>query len=97
METKKLDQKGRITLGQRYAGKTVLIDDSNPDCIKLIPVVHIPESEAWLYENELALNQVRQGLAQARQRNFAESSPEVETHLEWLDEIDDDPEEWVDY
>ena len=96
MVVKTLDKKGRLTLGSRYAEKTVLVDDSDPTCIKLTPVVHIPEHEAWLYNNEVALNQVRQGLAQARRGEFSDSPPEVETKLDWLDEVDDDPDEWID-
>jgi len=96
MMTKKLDKKGRLTLGNRYAEKTVLVDDSDPTCIKLTPVVHIPENEAWLYENEVALSQVRRGLEQARRGEFSELAPDVKADGDWLDDVDDDPDEWID-
>lgn len=96
MVTKTLDQKGRLTLGSSYAKKTFAVDDSDPTCIKLTPVVHIPEKEAWLYKNETALNQVRRGLEQARRGEFSESVPDIKADLDWLDDVDDDPDEWID-
>ncbi|HUG70772.1 MAG TPA: hypothetical protein VMM76_23690 [Pirellulaceae bacterium] len=89
MTTKTLDAKGRVALGSDFAGKTVVIDNSNPACILIKPVVMIPEQEAWLYKNQAALNRVRQGLDDARNSNFAQQSPDVEADLEWLDDVED--------
>lgn len=88
MTTKTLDAKGRVTLGAQFAGQTVVIDDSNPMCILIKPVVMIPASEAWLYQNEKALGLVRKGLEDARRANFAEDNPDVESDLEWLDDVE---------
>ena len=89
MTTKTLDSKGRVTLGSQFAGQTVVIDDSNPMCIVIKPVVMIPVAEAWLYKNKEALGLVRQGLDDARRGNFADESPDVESDLGWLDDIED--------
>ena len=89
MTTKTLDTKGRVTLGSQFAGQTVVIDDSNPTCIMIKPVVMIPAAEAWLYKNEAALGLVRQGLDDARRGNFADESPDVESDLDWLDDVED--------
>lgn len=89
MATKTLDSKGRVTLGAQYAGQTVEIDDSDPNCILIKPVVMIPAQEAWLYKNELALHRVREGLDDARQGAFSSSPPDVEKDTEGLDDLDD--------
>ncbi|WP_017327710.1 hypothetical protein [Synechococcus sp. PCC 7336] len=89
MTTKTLDSKGRVTLGAQYAGQTVDIDDSDPGCILIKPVVMIPAQEAWLYNNEIALHRVREGLNDARHSVFSSSPPDVEADMEWLDDIDD--------
>ncbi|MEL7085423.1 MAG: hypothetical protein AAGM36_13105 [Cyanobacteria bacterium J06597_1] len=89
MTVKTLDSKGRVTLGAQYAGQTVEIDDSDPSCILIKPVVMIPAREAWLYQNETALHRVREGLNDALQGAFSSSPPDVEDDIEWLDDIDE--------
>lgn len=89
MTTKTLDSKGRVTLGMPYAGQTVDIDDSDPNCIVIKPVVMIPAQEAWLYRNERALYLVREGLSEASHGVFSSSPPDVEEDMEWLDDIDE--------
>lgn len=88
MAVKTVDSKGRLTLGIQYAGQTVAIDDSDPNCITIEPVVTIPAREAWLYDNDIALNRVREGLKDARQGSFSSSPPDVEADVAWLDDID---------
>ena len=89
MTTKTVDTKGRVTLGSQFAGQTVVIDDSNPTCITIKPVVMIPAEEAWLYKNQTALGMVREGLNDARSRSFAEASPDVDGDLDWLNDVED--------
>jgi hypothetical protein len=89
MTTKTLDAKGRVTLGSQFAGQTVVIDDSNPSCILIKPVVMIPAQEAWLYKNQTALDRVREGLDEARRGEFADSSLDVADDLDWLDDVED--------
>ena len=69
--TKLVDSKGRVALGSRFAGRMVLIDDSDPNRIVIVPAVAIPEREAWLYQNPEAIDLVRKGLADAREGRFA--------------------------
>ena len=78
MTTRVVDSKGRIALGSRFAGRTVLVDDSDPEKIVITPAVVIPESEAWLYKNKQALSSVRKGLAEAQGRQFAKDAPDLD-------------------
>ena len=59
-------------------------------------LVQVPEKEAWLYRNEEALSKVRQGLAEARRGEFSQSKPDIEANLEWLEDVDNDPDQWID-
>ena len=63
--TRNADNKGRLTLGDRFANQTVLVEDRGDELIIRLARV-IPASEAWLYENDEALAMVRRGLKQAR-------------------------------
>ena len=69
-ETKQADDRGRVSLGSAYANCTFLVENAG-DRIVIRPARVIPEREAWLYENRDALDRVREGLAQARDRKFA--------------------------
>jgi hypothetical protein len=89
MTTKTLDSKGRLALGNQYAGTMVIVDDSNPDCIMIKPAVAIPTSEAWLYENDEALALVRMGLKQASEGDFSDSAPDLDADEQWASDIDD--------
>ena len=89
MTTKTLDSKGRVTLGLKFAGQTVVIDDSNPSCIQIRPVVLIPAEEAWLYQNQVAIDRVRKGLADAIVGNFADKGHDIENDLDWLGDVED--------
>lgn len=77
MTTKLVDNKGRLMIGSRLAGRMVIIDDSDPNCIVITPAVAIPESEAWLYKNKAAVDRVRAGLEKARQGKFSKSPPDL--------------------
>ena len=88
MTTKVVDSKGRIALGNRFIGKTVIIDDSDPDRIVVTPAVVIPEREAWLYRNEKALTSVRQGLAEAKGRKFSKKTPDLDADVALVEKLD---------
>ncbi len=88
MTTKVVDSKGRIALGSRFVGRTVIVDDSDPDRIVVTPAVVIPEREAWLYRNEKALTSVRQGLAEAQQRRFSKKPPDLNADAALIAELD---------
>jgi hypothetical protein len=78
MTTKTIDSKGRLALGSDFAGRLVIVDDANPDKIIITLARAIPEKEAWLYQNEEALGRVRRGLAQARERRFSKTPPDID-------------------
>ncbi|MBA4294133.1 hypothetical protein C0431_14320 [bacterium] len=65
LELKRPDSAGRITLGKEFAGKTFTIQHQPNGDILLSPVVVLHEREAWLYQNEQALTQVKTGLDQS--------------------------------
>ena len=69
-ETKQADDRGRVSLGSAFANCTFLVENAG-DHIVIRPARVIPEREAWLYDNRDALDRVRVGLAQARDRKFA--------------------------
>lgn len=74
--TKLTDAKGRITLGSDFADKTFLVEqDGSVFTLRLAKV--IPEAEAWLYDNPVALEAVRQGLQQARLGTYAKKAPDL--------------------
>ena len=57
------DAKGKITLGalaKGISGFTVTQDKDNR--IILVPLVEIPAREKWLFNNEVALDQLKQGI-----------------------------------
>ena len=56
-----VDSKGRITLGPGAAGRSVHIEQT-PDGFNVRYCRVIPESEAWLWENEEALKAVLRGI-----------------------------------
>ena len=89
MTTKLVDSKGRLMLGSRLAGRMVIIDDTNPDCIVITPAVAIPEREAWLYKNEEALRRVREGLELARKGQFCKTPPDLEADAALADQFED--------
>lgn len=89
MITKLVDAKGRLMLGNRFAGRMVLIDDSDPARVVITPAVAIPEREAWLYKNEEALKRVRKGLEQARERRFSDPSPDLDADAALANSIED--------
>jgi hypothetical protein len=89
MITKLVDKKGRVALGPQFAGRTVIMDDSNPNQIVITVARVIPEREAWLYENQDALNSVRRGLAQAAAGQLVREGVDLEADAALAAELDD--------
>jgi hypothetical protein len=75
-------------LGARFANRAVIVQWLNETemVVKLARV--IPESEAWLYENQDALGAVRMGLAQARQ-NQVTPGPDVDADADLARQLED--------
>ena len=89
MTTKLVDGKGRLMLGSRFAGRTVIIDDTDPRRIVITPAIAIPECEAWLYKNEVALELVRAGLDQARSGRASQAPPDLDADAALTDQFGD--------
>ena len=89
MTTKLVDSKGRLMLGNRLAGRMVIVDDTDPNHIVITPAVAVPEKEAWLYKNEEALQRVRAGLAQAREGRATKSPPDLDADVALADKLAD--------
>lgn len=64
-----VDSKGRITLGAADAGRTVQVEPVEDGYVIRFCRV-IPEREAWLWENPVALAMVQRGLAEAAAGNL---------------------------
>lgn len=88
MTTKVVDSKGRISLGSQFAGRTVIVDESDPEKIVITPAVVIPEREAWLFKNKKALDSVRRGLDQAAKRQFSKKPPNLEADERLIADMD---------
>jgi hypothetical protein len=89
--TRKVDSKGRLTLGERYAGRTVIVReiDETEIAVKLARIV--PEREAWLYENPVALSMLRAGLAQSRAGQTA-PAPDLNADAGLAERLEDLPQ-----
>jgi len=62
----KSDSKHRVALKRvKRSGKRYRVFENSAGQLLLDPVVTIPASEAWLFENRAALASVRKGLKQA--------------------------------
>ncbi len=87
--TRSTDSKGRITLGESFANRTMLVEHRE-DEIVLRPARVIPEREAWLYDNKEALASLRRGLAQARGHKFAKKGPDLAAAADLASDLQDD-------
>jgi len=68
---KQTDSKGRLTLGEAFANCTLIVEERGHEVVLQRARV-VPESEAWLYENQAALASVRRGLKQATERKLSD-------------------------
>ena len=66
INTKSIDSRHRISLGKEILNtKRVKIYKNNRGEILLIPLTEVPEAELWLYNNNEAFNNLRNGITQA--------------------------------
>jgi hypothetical protein len=86
---KTVDSKGRVTLGQRFANRPVIIESISDTEVKISLARVIPEREMWLFQNPEAREMVFRGLEQAKARQFAESPPDLDADEEWVRELED--------
>ena len=71
MTTKTTDSKGRVTLGDRFANRTVIIEVIDETEVRISLARVVPEREMWLHDNRAASTAVRRGLADARNGKFS--------------------------
>lgn len=73
IKTLRPDSKGRVTLGEWAKGTSGYRVCREPSGrIVMDPMVEIPASEAWLWQNSAALESVKRGLMQSAQGNTRE-------------------------
>jgi hypothetical protein len=64
--TRTIDDRNRLTIGELLKGsKRVRLYKSSRGEVLLQPVVEIPASELWLFQNKEAFQSVRKGLKDA--------------------------------
>jgi hypothetical protein len=64
--TKTMDERNRLTLGELFKGyKRIRLFKNDRGEVLLQPIVEIPASELWLYQNKEALHSVQRGLRDA--------------------------------
>jgi hypothetical protein len=88
---KRVDNKGRLTLGSEFAGQVVEIEYRGRDEIVVKMRRLIPASEAWLWENDDAITRVRAGLNQAA-RGEVTDGPNLDEAFTLADAIPDETE-----
>jgi hypothetical protein len=75
--TRTIDERNRLTVGEILKGcKRIRLYRNNSGEILLQPIVEIPASELWLFQNPEAINEVREGLRDASQGNVSRLDPE---------------------
>jgi hypothetical protein len=85
-----VDSKGRLTLGESFANRTVLIEERGAGEVIVRLARVIPEQEAWLYDNKAALGSVRRGLKQAVERSFVKKGPDLKAAADLSEQLQGD-------
>ena len=89
MTTKTADSKGRITLGPRFANRTVIVEELDPTELRITLAQVIPQREVWLHKNSRAKAAVLRGLAEAKSGKAAKSSPDLDSDALLAEQLDD--------
>jgi len=64
--TRTMDERNRLTLGEIFKGyKRIRLYKNERGEVLLQPVVEVPASELWLFQNKEALKSVQRGLKEA--------------------------------
>lgn len=86
---KNADSKGRVTVGDRFANRAVIVEQRREDEVVVRLARVIPEREAWLYENLEASASVRRGLDQARKGEVAKNPPDMKAAVKLAAQLED--------
>ena len=66
MATRTTDSKGRLTLGERFANRTVVVEETDETEVRISLARVVPEREMSLHDNRTASAAVRRGLTDAK-------------------------------
>lgn len=66
MTLRTADNEGRVTLGERFANRMVIVHEVDETEVHVTLARAVPEREAWLFENAAARQSVLCGLGQAK-------------------------------
>jgi len=86
---KTADSKGRISLGQRFANRPVIIENISDTEVKVSLARVIPEREMWLYQNPEAREMVFSALERLKRGEFAENPPDLGADQELISRLED--------
>jgi len=89
MITRTTDSKGRLTLGERFANRTVIVEEIDDTAVRITLARVVPEREMWLHENRAASAAVRRGLADARAGKFSSVGPDLAADAALADTLPD--------
>lgn len=89
MTTKTADSKGRITLGERFANRTVIVEDVDDTEVRVTLARVVPERELWLHDNRKAKGLVMRGIEEAAAGRFAKG-PDLAAAAKLADAIGDE-------
>ncbi len=89
MTTKTTDNKGRLTLGERFANRTVIVEEIDDTEVRITLARVVPEREMWLHENRAASAAVSRGLADARAGKFTSVGPDLAADAAVADQLQD--------
>lgn len=90
MVTKVTDSKGRITLGERFANRTVIVEEVDDTEVRVTLARVIPEREAWLHDNPKAKALLLKGIKQAKAGQFSTSPPDITGDAKFADKLKDE-------
>jgi len=76
MTTRTTDSKGRLTLGERFANRTVIVEEIDETEVRVTLARVIPERELWLHTNRAVSEAVGRGLADAKEGRLS-SGPDL--------------------
>jgi hypothetical protein len=87
---KSTDNKGRVTLGEKFANRTVLVKELSDTEVLIELATVIPDRELWLHKNSDAIASVARGLQEARAGNFVDHPPDIAGDAKLVKRLMDD-------
>jgi hypothetical protein len=88
--TRNTDAKGRVTLPKGFADHLVIIEQIDETEVRIRKAHAIPENEAWLWKNFLAVGNVLRGLQEAKAGEFVDG-PDLDADAE-QSAVDESPD-----